>query len=66
MPRFATQLRERFPKVARNEETFLALAEAAYPGAEDVTPEEAVEAIDARSRVLRLERHFKTVSSEHF
>ena len=43
VPRFAKALREQLPEVSGNEAMGLALAEATYPEAEDLTPEEAVE-----------------------
>jgi hypothetical protein len=43
VPRFAKKLREILPEVSGNEAMDLALAEATYPEAEDLTPEEAVE-----------------------
>ncbi len=43
MRRFARKLREQLPEVSGDEAMSLALAEATYPEAEDLTPEEAVE-----------------------
>lgn len=43
VPRFAKKLREMLPEVSGNEAMALALAEATYPEAEDLTPDEAVE-----------------------
>jgi hypothetical protein len=43
VPRFAKALREQVPEVSGNEAMSLALAEATYPEAEDLTPEQAVE-----------------------
>jgi len=43
VPRFAKKLRETLPEVSGNEAMDLALAEATYPEAQDLTPEEAVE-----------------------
>jgi hypothetical protein len=41
--RFAKKLREQLPEVSGDEAMALALGEATYPEAEDLTPEEAVE-----------------------
>ncbi len=43
VPRFAKKLRDVLPEVSGDEAMALALAEANYPEAEDLTPEEAVE-----------------------
>jgi hypothetical protein len=43
VPRFAKKLREMLPEVSGSEAMDLALAEATFPEAEDLTPEEAVE-----------------------
>lgn len=43
VPRFARKLREQLPEVSGDEAMALALAEATYPEADDLTPEEAVE-----------------------
>jgi hypothetical protein len=43
VPRFAKRMRELLPEVSGNEAMELALAEATYPEAEDLTLEEAVD-----------------------
>jgi hypothetical protein len=43
VPRFARKLRELIPEVSGDEAMDLALAEATYPEAGELTPEEAVE-----------------------
>ena len=43
VPRFARALREQLPEVSGDEAMSLALAEANFPEAQDLTPEEAVE-----------------------
>ena len=42
VPSFAKAFREQLPEVSGDEAMSLALAEATYPEAEDLTPEEAV------------------------
>lgn len=64
VPRFARKLREQLPEVSGDEATSVVLAEAMFPEAADMSPEEAVETIASRSHLIRLERYRKTVTRE--
>ena len=61
VPRFAGKLRERVPLLSGDQAMSLAIAEATFLKAANVAPEEAVETISVRSRLMRLERHRKTI-----
>ncbi len=60
--RFAMKLRELLPEVSGDDATSMALAEASFAESAGGCPEEAVEAISLRSRLMRLERYRKTIS----
>lgn len=64
VPRFAKKLREQLPEVSGDEATSVVLAEAMFAEAADMSPEQAVETIASRSRLIRLERYRKTVTRE--
>ncbi len=59
--RFSRRLRELLPEVSGDETTSLAIAEAAFLEAPSLVPEELVKTISLKSRLMRLERHRKTV-----
>lgn len=60
--RLAMKLRELLPEVSGDDALSMALAEATFPECVGGSPEEAVEAIALRSRLMRLERYRKTIS----
>ncbi len=60
--RFAMKLRELLPEVSGDDAMSMALAEASFPEGSGGCPEEAVEAIFLKIRLMRLERYRKTIS----
>jgi hypothetical protein len=59
--RFSRRMRELLPEVSGDETTRLAIAEAAFLEAADMAPEKVVETVSLKSRLMRSERHRKTV-----